>query len=383
MLFLSLLVVVSALPAQLEHVERNNYNSEQPFNGALDGPHMPSGGVGVKPSDPPPKYVPLSNFDFQSLNLALNQEYIELDLFHHGLARFSDADFDAHGINAEGRYLLQEMADQEVGHATALSNILGPKAAKRCNYTYPFNDVPGFLAFSSALTRWGEAGVYGFLPHLDSRPAAQILLQSITVEARQEMIFRQFEGLFPMPQWHNMGLPQSMAWTLLAPYLASCPKENPKIQWQNFPALKILNNPNPVVANAAVSRNTSDLTAPGRMVQLQWEKPGKNVSYGNGLYKTETNAGKPKFAAWISQLNVTYTPLTNFSSDGHSAFTKQPDARLFPNSILRGLGNDTAPFIVNATMFIAITDTNLHVTPYNTSLINPHVVAGPAVYFSG
>jgi hypothetical protein len=32
----------------------------------------------------------VSNFDFQSLNLALNQELIELDLFYHGLAKVSD-----------------------------------------------------------------------------------------------------------------------------------------------------------------------------------------------------------------------------------------------------------------------------------------------------
>lgn len=39
------------------------------------------------------------------------------------------------------------------------------------------------------LTRWGESGVYGFLPHLDSRPSAQILLQSITTEVRLLWIF--------------------------------------------------------------------------------------------------------------------------------------------------------------------------------------------------
>ena len=49
------------------------------------------------------------------------------------------------------------------------------------------------------MTRFGEAGAYGFLEHLNSRDAAQILLQGITVEARQEMILRQFEGIFPMP----------------------------------------------------------------------------------------------------------------------------------------------------------------------------------------
>jgi len=70
--------------------------------------------------------VPLSNFDFQSLvritystssikllsnihNLALNQEWIELDLFHLGLAIFSDEEFEAWNITAEDRYLIQFM----------------------------------------------------------------------------------------------------------------------------------------------------------------------------------------------------------------------------------------------------------------------------------
>ena len=84
-------------------------------------------------------------------------------------------------------------AEQEVGHASALTNILGPNAAKPCNYTYPFQTVGEFINFCQVLTRWGEAGVYGFLPHLDSRPSAQILLQSITTEARQQMAFTQFQ----------------------------------------------------------------------------------------------------------------------------------------------------------------------------------------------
>lgn len=59
--------------------------------------------------------------------------------------------------------------------------------------------VKEYLQFSEAVTRFGEAGAYGFLEHLNSRDAAQIVLQSITIEARQEMILRQFEGIFPMP----------------------------------------------------------------------------------------------------------------------------------------------------------------------------------------
>ena len=100
------------------------------------------------------------------------------------------------------------MARQEVDHAILLSNMLGSAAPQRCNYTYPFTTVREYIDFSQKLTRWGEAGVYGFLEHMDSRESATLLLQSITTEARQQMIFRQFEGLFAMPEFFEVGTPQ-------------------------------------------------------------------------------------------------------------------------------------------------------------------------------
>lgn len=53
----------------------------------------------------------------------LYQEWIELDLFHYGLARFSDAEFDDAGITADVRALLNFFADQETGHAQLLTNV--------------------------------------------------------------------------------------------------------------------------------------------------------------------------------------------------------------------------------------------------------------------
>jgi hypothetical protein len=123
------------------------------------------------------------------------------------------------------------MADQEVGHATLISNMLGPSVPKQCVYRYPFTTVQQFVDFCQKLTRWGESEVYGFLEHLDSRAAAQMLLQSITTEARQQMIFRQFEGVFPMPVYFEAGIPQSWAWTQLAPYRVGCPDETPRLAW--------------------------------------------------------------------------------------------------------------------------------------------------------
>ncbi|KAH9483520.1 Protein rds1 [Psilocybe cubensis] len=340
----------------------------------------PSGGLGTNGSEP--YYHPLSDFDFQSINLALNQEWIELDLFHHGLAKFSVEEFEAAGLNAEDRYLIQFMAEQEVGHAELLTNILGPRAAKQCTYQYPFETVREFVDFCQKLTRFGESGVYGFLEHLNSRDAAQLLLQSITTEARQQMIFRQFEGLFPMPVWFETGISQSMAWTLLAPYLVTCPAENPRIEWTNFPALNIINNPDatPLYNTSIIGNNTTPaithnrsepLSYPGREVFLTWDAPGQIVSYNNS-YVTNTTAGAPAYVAWISQLNVTYTELFNIK--GRSGQTIQPSGNVY--------GDNTAP-IVNGTMFIAVTDTNVPISPANVSMLNDHIVAGPALYQSG
>lgn len=125
-----------------------------------------------------PTYATFSNFDFQSIALGVHQEYIELDLFNYGLERFSDAEFDAVGIDAEDRFLIKHMANQEIGHAVVLSNMLGARAPKMCRYRYPFKDVLGFIDFCQKLTRWGESGVYGFLNQLDNRAVGQILLQS-------------------------------------------------------------------------------------------------------------------------------------------------------------------------------------------------------------
>lgn len=343
-----------------------------------------------------------------------------MDLFRAGLEDFSIEDFEEAGLSKEDRALIEFMAWQEIGHATTVSNMLGPSAPQPCFYQYNYKTVREFVDFCQKLTRWGEAGVYGFLGHLDSGESASILLQSITTEARQQMVFRQFDGLFPMPEWFQVGIPQSWAWTLLAPFISYCPANQTRLVWQNFPALRILNQPNPARKNGsagfnetleagastlnetaipdddkcfddhddsndcppAITQNrTIPLSWPGRVVNLTWESPGRPVGPNNS-YITSSAAGEPAFVAWVTQLNVTYSRLTvlNSSHDSEdegdrftwSGSTVQPNVETF-------MGDPA----VNGTIFIAITDTNLSVTPYNISLINPHVVAGPALYQAG
>merc|ERR1711964_476250 len=362
-------------------------------------PYTPAGGLGTNGTEP--VYRVQSDFDYQSILLGLYQEWIELDLFHNILATFSEEEFTAAGLTPSDRFLIEFMADQESGHATLLSNLLGGPggATPQCTYNYPFTTVHEAFDFTQKLTRFGESGVWGFQAHLDSREVAQLLDQSIATEARQQMIFRQFEGLFPMPVWFEVGIPQSWAWTLLAPYISSCPMNQTRLVWQNFPALHILNQPNPARINGsdaynettggytntlstanitasescinatlgencnpAITHNrTNPLSYPGREVFLSWDSPGQPIGPNNS-YVTNATAGAPQFAMWVNQLNATYTPLYNVTNN--TATTFQPNTTTFEG--------DPA---VNGTVFLALTDLDLYVTPYNLSMVNPHVYA--------
>lgn len=375
------------------------YNPAGTLLNPAPAPYTPNGGLGTNGTEP--RYMVNSDFDFESLALGLYQEWIELDLFNNGLAVFSEEDFLEAGLTAEDRAYIAFMAIQETGHATLLTNMLGEAAPVQCTYDYPFRTVREFIDFNQKLTRWGESGVWGFINHLDSRETAQLLSQSIATESRQQMSFRQMLGLHPMPVWFETGIPQSWSWTYLAPYISSCPENQTRLAWQNFPTLHIANQPNPnrfspndtklfevaghriadpsdstIPANEscvnvnvtgygcgpAIARNRSEpLSFPGKQVLFTWDMPGLPVGPNNS-YVTSTTAGAPTFVAWVSQLNLTYTPLT--VTGENSGYTYQPAAEVFQ-------GDPAA----NDTMFVALTDADIFLTPFNLSMINPHVVA--------
>ncbi|KAL8793862.1 MAG: hypothetical protein Q9195_003588 [Heterodermia aff. obscurata] len=377
------------------------YNSAGVPLNPLPAPYTPAGGLGTNGTLP--RYMVESDFDFESIALGLYQEWIELDLFHNGLATFTVDDFVAAGLTAEDRSLIEFMADQESGHATLLTNMLGEAAPVQCTYDYPFTTVREFVDFNQRLTRWGESGVWGFINHLDSREVGQLLAQSIATEARQQLIFRQMSGLQPMPVWFEAGIPQSWGWTFLAPYISSCPENITRLAWQNFPALHVLNNPNinrfspndtglmevtgnrtsdpsistptlpedqscehlnitGVGCGPAITHNKSEpLSFPGKKVLFRWDDPGSAVGPNNS-YITSTSAGTPAYVAWVSQLNLTYTDLT--VTGANTGFTYQPDSFVYE-----------ADPAGNGTMFVALSDSNLFLTPFNLSMINPHVRA--------
>lgn len=104
-------------PTALRYNPNGELNDQQPI------PYTPAGGLGTNGTEP--VYRVQSDFDYQSILVGLYQEWIELDLFHNILATFSDEEFAEAGLTAADRYLIQFMAEQETGHATLLSSLLG------------------------------------------------------------------------------------------------------------------------------------------------------------------------------------------------------------------------------------------------------------------
>ena len=143
----------TAIPALPRNPTATYYNTDGQLQHQQPIPYAPYGGLGTNGSQP--RYMVNSDFDYESIMLGLYQEWIELDTFNNGLAIFSDEDFLAAGLTAEDRALIQFMGQQEQGHATLLSNMLGETAAPQCTYNYPYSNVREFVDFNQILTRFG------------------------------------------------------------------------------------------------------------------------------------------------------------------------------------------------------------------------------------
>ncbi|KAJ5283472.1 hypothetical protein N7505_001452 [Penicillium chrysogenum] len=109
------------------------------------------------------------------------------------------------------------------------------------------------------------------------------------------------------------------------------------------------------------TNRTEPLSYQGKRVYFKWDAPGQAVGPNNS-YVTTTTAGQPKFVGWSSQLNFTYSPLT--ITGQNQGYTQQPEGFVF--------GDDG---IINGTTAAMLTDLDLFVTPFNTTMVNPHIVA--------
>jgi hypothetical protein len=132
-------VLAPSIPALPPNPTATYYNTNGKLQEPQPAPYVPAGGLGTNGTLP--RYMVESDFDYESIVLGLYQEWIELDVFNNAVATFSEDDFLAAGLNQEDISLIQFMAQQEQGHATLLSNMLGETAPPQCTYNYPYTNV--------------------------------------------------------------------------------------------------------------------------------------------------------------------------------------------------------------------------------------------------
>lgn len=96
-----------------------------------------------------------------------------------------------------------------------------------------------------------------------------------------------------------MGLPQSYAWSLLVQYISACPPSNPRVNFNVFPLLFVLNQPQLYSddSQSAVATNNTSLWEPGSSIEFAWEANGvQKGPIETGGYATAVNssAGAPR-----------------------------------------------------------------------------------------
>jgi hypothetical protein len=99
--------------------------------------------------------------DTQILQYALTLEHLEATFYRQGLNKFSQSDFQAAGFPSWVRDRLLQIGAHEAQHVDLLTGALGKDAVAECAYTFPYQDVKGFVGLASVLESVGVSAYLG------------------------------------------------------------------------------------------------------------------------------------------------------------------------------------------------------------------------------
>merc|ERR1712093_340050 len=101
--------------------------------------------------------------DATVLNFALTLEHLEAKFYADALAKFDQNCFDQKGYY-HLRPLLEQVAADEADHVTFLTTALkaaNVTAVQPCEYSFPYTDVPDFLALAQVVENVGVSAYLG------------------------------------------------------------------------------------------------------------------------------------------------------------------------------------------------------------------------------
>ncbi|KAL9059617.1 MAG: hypothetical protein Q9162_001122 [Coniocarpon cinnabarinum] len=226
--------------------------------------------------------------DADILNYALTLEHLEDKFYREALANYTMADFQAAGYDETFYNNLKEISADEQTHVSFLTTALqaaGATPVQECTYAFPATDVKSFLALSQVLEGVGVSAYLGAAGDIMNKTYLGAAGSILTVEARHSAYIRSAGNkLSPFPSAFDIPLDLDEVYTLAAPFIASCPQDNPMLPVKAFPSL------------------TSDASNPTLPC------PGDTVTFDLGAGCDLT--GKTVYGAWISATGPVFVPVT-------------------------------------------------------------------------
>lgn len=201
--------------------------------------------------------------DADILNYALTLEHLEDTFYREGLAKYTEQDFVDAGYDATFYANLKEVSSDEASHVKFLTGGLtgswipkyinkikksltyftptaaGATPVAECTYDFGYTDVKSFLATASILEGVGVSAYLGAAADIMSKTYLTAAGSILTVEARHSAYLRSKLDKSPFPQAFDAPLTLDEVYTLAAPFIASCPADNPTLPVKAFPSLSL------------------------------------------------------------------------------------------------------------------------------------------------
>ncbi|KAI5477577.1 lipase/esterase [Pseudohyphozyma bogoriensis] len=225
--------------------------------------------------------------DVAVLNFARALELVDIDLFFGALDKFSEEDFKAAGFPSGARGTVQRIAEDEQEHAdfiAAAVKAAGGTPVQACKYTFPYDDLTGFMALSGMIEGVGTSAYIGSLGAFEDPDHTTGGATVLAVETRHNALLRYLNKQSPDPAGQDTPLSAMAVTSLAAGFFVpnSCP-EGSALAFKPFPALNV---------------TTTGTLKVGDTVYVEPETPFSKDKCDKGVYCGFASGAGAFFSEW-------------------------------------------------------------------------------------